>query len=42
MNNKEIQSLLKEKERRVKLKGYEGDFTSFAEEQIQILPRILA
>ena len=39
MNNKEIMSLLKEKERRIKLKGYEGDFASFAQEQIQIITK---
>ena len=39
MNNKEVMTLLKEKEKRIKLKGYENDFTSFAEEQIQIITK---
>jgi hypothetical protein len=39
MNNKEIMSLLKEKEKRNKLKGYEKDFSSFAQEQIKIITK---
>ena len=39
MNNKEVMTLLKEKEKRIKLKGYENDFTSFAQEQIQIITK---
>ena len=32
-------SLLKEKEKRIKLKGYENNFTSFASEQIKIITK---
>jgi len=39
MKNKEIMSLLKEKEKRIKLKGYENNFTSFASEQIKIITK---
>ena len=39
MNNKEISLLIKEKEKRNKLKGYEDDFSSFAREQIKIITK---
>ena len=39
MDNKEIMSLLNEKEKRNKLKGYEKDFSSFAQEQIKIITK---
>ena len=32
-------TLLREKEKRIKLKEYEGNFTSFAQEQIQIITK---
>ena len=35
----ELLALLAEKERRVKLKEYETDFSSFAQEQIQIITK---
>ena len=39
MNKKELGKLLKEKQRRTRLKSYEQDFTKFAEEQIQIVTK---
>lgn len=39
MDKKEISKLLKEKDKRNKLKDYKGDFARFAEEQIQIITK---
>ena len=39
MNKKELGKLLKEKQRRSRIKDYEHNFTRFAEEQIQIVTR---
>ena len=39
MDKRELQILLKEKERRSQLKSYEKDFTSFAKDQIQIITK---
>ena len=39
MDKKELMVLLKEKEKREKLKGYSDDFASFAEEQIKIITK---
>ena len=42
MNKKELGKLLKEKQRRSRIKDYEHDFTRFAEEQIQIVTKDVA
>ena len=39
MNKSEIQRLLKEKERRDKLKAYKEDFALFAQEQVKIITK---
>ena len=39
MDNKQISKLLKEKDKRDKLKSYKDDFAKFAEEQIQIITK---
>jgi len=39
MNKKELAKLLREKQRRSRIKGYQEDFTRFAEEQIQIVTK---
>ena len=39
MNKKELGKLLKEKQRRTRLKAYQENFTKFAEEQIQIVTK---
>ena len=42
MNKKELAKLLKEKQRRSRIKDYEHNFTRFAEEQIQIVTKDVA
>lgn len=42
MNKKELGKLLKEKQRRSRIKDYEHNFTRFAEEQIQIVTKDVA
>ena len=42
MNKKELGKLLKEKQKRSRIKDYEHDFTRFAEEQIQIVTKDVA
>ena len=39
MDKKELISILKEKEKRSKLKGYQEDFSLFAEEQVKIITK---
>ena len=39
MNKKEIQELLKEKDRRDRLKAYKEDFALFAQEQVNIITK---
>lgn len=39
MDKKQLMLLLKEKEKRVKLKGYQDNFTAFAQEQIRIITK---
>ena len=39
MDKRELQVLLKEKERREQLRSYEKDFTTFAKDQIQIITK---
>ena len=39
MDKKQLMLLLKEKEKRDKLKGYQDDFTAFAQEQIRIITK---
>ena len=39
MDNKELNKLLREKEKRIKLDNYDHDFASFAEEQIKIITK---
>ena len=39
MNKKDIAKLIKEKQRRSRLKDYEDNFSRFAQEQIQIVTK---